>query len=58
MSGPMGVKAVVSWLNERGYRTRLGARWGIGPLYRILTRPLEGLSCCVTTASTGYACGD
>jgi site-specific DNA recombinase len=38
-SGPMGVKAVVCWLNERGYRTRLGARWGIGPLYRILTRP-------------------
>ena len=37
-SGPMGVKAVVCWLNEHGYRTRLGARWGIGPLYRTLTR--------------------
>jgi site-specific DNA recombinase len=36
-SGP-GVKAVVCWLNEHGYRTRLGARWGIGPLYRTLTR--------------------
>jgi site-specific DNA recombinase len=37
-SGPMGVKAVVSWLNAHGYRTRLGACWGIGPLHRILTR--------------------
>ena len=37
-SGPMGVKAVTSWLNEHGYRTRLGARWGIGPLHEILTR--------------------
>ena len=26
------------WLNERGYRTRVGARWGIGPLHQILTR--------------------
>lgn len=38
-SGPMGVKAVTSWLNEHGYRTRVGARWGIGPLHQILTRP-------------------
>jgi site-specific DNA recombinase len=37
-SGPMGVKAVTCWLNERGYRTRVGARWGIGPLHQILTR--------------------
>jgi site-specific DNA recombinase len=37
-SGPMGVKAVTSWLNEHGNRTRTGARWGIGPLHRILTR--------------------
>jgi site-specific DNA recombinase len=37
-SGPMGVKAVTNWLNERGYRTRVGARWGIGPLHQILTR--------------------
>jgi site-specific DNA recombinase len=34
----MGVKAVTSWLNEHGYRTRTGARWGIGPLHEILTR--------------------
>jgi site-specific DNA recombinase len=38
-SGPMGVKAVTTWLNEHGYRTRVGARWGIGPLHQILTRP-------------------
>lgn len=37
-SGPMGVKAVTCWLNERGYRTRVGARWGIGPVHQILTR--------------------
>jgi site-specific DNA recombinase len=37
-SGPMGVKSVTSWLNEHGYRTRVGARWGIGPLHQILTR--------------------
>ena len=37
-SGPMGVKAVTCWLNEHGYRTRVGARWGIGPLHQILTR--------------------
>lgn len=37
-TGPMGVKAVTSWLNERGYRTRGGAKWGIGPLHLILTR--------------------
>lgn len=38
-SGPMGVKAVTCWLNERGYRTRVGARWGIGPLHKMLTSP-------------------
>lgn len=37
-SGPLGVKATACWLNERGYRTRVGARWGIGPLHQILTR--------------------
>lgn len=38
-SGPLGVKAVTCWLNERGYRTRVGARWGIGPLHKLLTSP-------------------
>ncbi|MBA4174476.1 MAG: recombinase family protein, partial [Hyphomicrobium sp.] len=36
-SGPMGIKAAVCWLNERGYRTRGGARWGIGPLHNLVT---------------------
>lgn len=38
-SGPMGVKAVATWLNDHGYRTRIGARWGIGPLHKIITSP-------------------
>ncbi len=38
-SGPLGVKALTCWLNERGYRTRVGARWGIGQLHKILTSP-------------------
>lgn len=36
--GPMGVKAIVNYLNERRIYTRHGGRWGIGQLYRILTR--------------------
>lgn len=36
-TGPMGVKAVTNWLNERGYRTRKGAKWGIGPLHKLIT---------------------
>jgi hypothetical protein len=36
-SGPLGVKKVTSWLNERGYRTRLGARFGVAIIHGILT---------------------
>ena len=36
-AGPMGVKAAASWLNTHGYRTRRGARWGIGPLHKLIT---------------------
>jgi site-specific DNA recombinase len=36
-SGPLGVKKVVSWLNENGYRTRLGARFGVATIHGILT---------------------
>jgi site-specific DNA recombinase len=35
-SGPMGVKAIAVWLNERGYRTRAGATWGLGPVHALL----------------------
>ncbi len=34
----MGVKAIVSYLNERRIFTRDGGRWGIGQLHRVLTR--------------------
>ncbi len=37
-AGPMGVKAIVNYLNKRHIYTRHGGRWGIGQLYRILTR--------------------
>ncbi len=36
-SGPLGVKALTCYLNENGYRTRRGARWGTGPLHSLLT---------------------
>lgn len=37
VSGPLGVKAVTSWLNGKGYRTRLGARFGVATVHGILT---------------------
>ena len=39
-SGPLGVKHTVTWLNERGYRTRRGARFGVATLHTILTSPV------------------
>ena len=41
-SGPMGVKSIVVWLNEHGYRTRGGSTWAIGPLHALLTNPVYG----------------
>ena len=38
VSGPMGVKAIAAWLNERSIRTRDGGRWGLGAVHQILTR--------------------
>ena len=38
-SGPLGVKEVTKWLNEKGYRTRRGSTFGVGPVYGILTNP-------------------
>ncbi len=35
---PLGVKDVCSWLNWSGYRTRAGAKFGVGPLHLLLTR--------------------
>jgi site-specific DNA recombinase len=34
---PMGVKALVIWLNANGHRTSTGALWGTGSLYKVLT---------------------
>lgn len=39
-SGPMGVKAIASHLNERGYRTRAGNNWHVGPLHALLINPI------------------
>lgn len=39
-SGSLGVKKIVEWLNDHGYSTRGGARWGIGPLQRLLRDPV------------------
>lgn len=36
-SGPMGLKTIVCFLNERGIRTRNGGRWGKGAVHHILT---------------------
>ena len=41
-SGPMGVKRIAVWLNERRYRTRAGANWGIGPIHALLSHPVYG----------------
>lgn len=36
-SGPLGIKIVVSWRNERGHRTRSGARFSVATIHTILT---------------------
>lgn len=36
-SGPLGVKQLTAWLNERGHRTRKGARFGVDSVHTILT---------------------
>ena len=38
--GPMGVKAVTKALNEKGLRTRQGARFGVATTHGILTNPV------------------
>jgi site-specific DNA recombinase len=38
VSGPMGVKAITSHLNERRIFTRDGGRWGLAQIHTILTR--------------------
>jgi site-specific DNA recombinase len=38
--GPMGVKEVTKALNGQGLRTRLGARFGVASVHKILTNPV------------------
>ena len=37
-SGPMGVKAIASYLNEKGFRQRSGSRFATNTVHQILTR--------------------
>ena len=37
-SGPLGVKAITTWLNEHNIRTRDGGRWGVASVHLVLTR--------------------
>ncbi|MBN9149711.1 MULTISPECIES: recombinase family protein [unclassified Nitrobacter] len=37
-TGPMGVKAIANYLNERRFFTRDGGRWGLAQIHTILTR--------------------
>jgi DNA invertase Pin-like site-specific DNA recombinase len=39
-SGPMGIKAIATWLNERGYTTRIGGRWGTSRVHSLLSNPV------------------
>jgi hypothetical protein len=39
-SGPMGIKAIATWLNERGYTTRTGGRWGNARIHGLLCNPV------------------
>ena len=34
---PLGLKGICTWLNSRGYQTKRGGAFGIGPLHLILT---------------------
>ncbi len=36
--GPLGIKSITTYLNERDIRTRDGGRWGIASVHQILTR--------------------
>ena len=37
---PLGVTAIAAWLNQRGYQTRKGGQFGVGPLHKLLTNPV------------------
>lgn len=37
---PLGVTAIAAWLNQRGYQTRKGCQFGVGPLHKLLINPV------------------
>jgi site-specific DNA recombinase len=37
-AGPMGMRQIAGYLNDRGVRTGTGGRWGLGAVHQILTR--------------------
>ena len=39
IEGPLGIKKIAAWLNEKGYRTRQGGYFGKGGIHHILTNP-------------------
>jgi site-specific DNA recombinase len=39
-AGPMGIKAIAGWLNERGHTTRTGGLWGTGRIHAVLSNPV------------------
>lgn len=43
-SGPMGIKEITKRLNAAGHRTRMGSRFGVGPVHCILTNPVYVVS--------------
>lgn len=36
-SGPLGVKKITSWLNEKGFLTRGNCKWGVAAVHRMLS---------------------
>lgn len=36
--GPLGVRQIAGYLNERGLRTQTGARWALGAVHELLTQ--------------------
>ncbi len=49
-SGPLGVKEVTKLLNAKGYRTRRGSTFGLGPVFGIVTKA------CYATGKWPYGC--
>lgn len=37
---PLGVTAIAAWLNKRGFQTRKGCHFGVGPLHKLLINPV------------------